>query len=106
MGTIHSGTVCPFPFTLSNASDNSLASCTKTFGEVLDPGLLIFQVMNIAYFGGFALPILLRRIWLLRQISIATKTSMFANTQSKLCINATIMCIAMVVQMIDPLGRS
>ena len=106
MGNIQTGTVCPFPFTFANASDTTLASCTKTYGEALDPDLLIFQILCFAFFGGFALPILLWRMYKLRLYALETRTRMLSSTQGKLYVNGIILCTCMSVEMIDPLGKS
>ena len=106
MGNISTGTVCPFPFTFTNASDDTLASCTKTYGEALDPALLIFQVVIILFFGAFGLPVMFLRMYKLRQFARETKTRYWASTQSKLYINAVILCLCVVIEMIDPLGKS
>lgn len=104
MGNIQTGTVCPYPFTFANASDDTLASCTKTYGEVLDPGLLVIQIICVGFFGGFALPVFIWRMFKLRQFTKERGTPFFASSQSKIYVNAIMFCLSVAISMIDPQG--
>ena len=104
MGNIQTGTVCPYPFTFANTSDQTLASCTRTYGEALDPALLIIQAICIGFFGVFALPVFIWRMVKLREFSRETGTPFFSSSQSKIYINAIVFSISVVVSMIDPQG--
>lgn len=65
MGNAQTGTACPFPFASSNESNDSLDSCTETYGEVYDPGLAVFQVLASAFFS-ICLALGIRRLYLLK----------------------------------------
>ena len=101
---ISTGTICPYPFTFANKSSNDLASCTLTYGEVLDPGLLIQQVVFTCFFGLVALPIFVRRLYKTALLARQRRKPWYGSSQSKLYIAVITMSVSVVIEMIDPYG--
>ena len=101
---ISTGTICPYPFTSANKSSNDVSSCTLTYGEVLDPGLLIQQIVFSCFFGLVALPIFMRRLYLTILLARQRRKPWYESSQGKLYIAVITMSVSVVVEMIDPYG--
>ena len=101
---ISTGTICPYPFTFANKSSNDISSCTITYGETLDPELLILQSVFGCFFGLVALPIFLRRLYLTSLLAQRRGEFWYESSQAKLYVSAIMLSTSVVVEMIDPYG--
>ena len=102
---ISTGTICPYPFTFANKSSNDLSSCTVTYGEALDPGLLIIQVVFSCFFGLISLPIFVRRLYRMVLLARQKMKPWYSSSQSKMYLAAITLSISVVVEMVDPFGQ-
>ena len=101
---ISTGTICPYPFTFANKSRTDLASCTKTYGEGLDPELFVQQVVYGCFFGLISLPLFLQRFFLTVQIAWQRRKPWNHFSQSKVYLPASMLSFSVTVEMIDPYG--
>ena len=105
MGTVGTKTVCPFPYAFpAGVTNGTVEQCTVTFAERLDPGWLVYQLVQLVFYACIGIPILGLRLYKLRVAFVAKGRSYTKTTQFRVYITGLVLSLLAIVSSIDPRG--
>lgn len=105
MGTVGTKSICPFPFTFPLGVVNATAvDCTVTFAERLDPGWLVYQVVQLLFYSLVGMPILSYRLYKLRETFQKRGRDYTKATQFKVYVAGIWLSLLGFLTAVDPRG--